>query len=656
MEDLEKNSFNKKNEINVCMSCDNNYSKHAGVVIASILSNASNKDVLSIYILDGGISEERKQEILSLKEIKNCKIQFVNVDSNLFDDYRQIKTHSYITIPAYYRLKLASLLPDISKIIYFDCDIIVRAGLSKLFNEDISGYALAGVRDTKKKQLKLNPNYINSGVLLLNLDYWRKENVEEKLLNFTKENIDNIKTGDQEILNKCLAGKIKVVEDEWNVQSSNFTNRSSYTNNPKVIHFVAKNKPWDGKSYSYHKNEYFKYLQLTPWKLDDKELKKALKSTAAAYAKYRPLFIIRPRFYKALYKTYIEPLFGTKKPVIKNNTFIVWEPCSQSHSEVVPGYVKYLLDLGYNVSVLVHPNRLKEGLFSKFDDKHVFLNKMTPKQIKKFFKVSDLDDIEGVLVTTVGKICDEMHFDEAYNTFNKNVDKSKLFFVSHESVHAIDNGTWREKNITLRKLNYKGAKSVVVNPHYFGDVKITPKNEITNFIMIGAIKPYKKNDNTIIEAVKKLIADRITNFKVTVIGKGRIKNIPSEIRKYFDLKGRLPFNKMYEELEKGDFLLTAYDEEKPEHIRYNTTGTSGNFQLVYGFLKPVVITKGFASINEFNDGNSIIYETPKDYANAMKKGIDLTQNQYQEMQNNLRVTAEGIYKNSLQNLEELIDG
>lgn len=291
--------------INVCLACDDNYSKYAGVVVASILENAANNDNVSIYILDGGISETRKQEILSLKSIKDCKIEFVKIDSNLFEDYNQIKTHSYITLPAYYRLKSASLLPNIRKIIYFDCDVIVKSSLSNLFNIDVTAYALAGVRDINKRMLKKNPDYVNSGVLLLNLDYWRKENIEEKLLNFTKENIDNIKTGDQEVLNRCLLGKIKVVDDEWNVQSSNFTNRSSYTNSPKVVHFVAKNKPWNGNSYSYHKNLYFKYLQLTPWKLNEDELKEKLKSTALNYFKYKPMFLFRPRFYEALFKTYI---------------------------------------------------------------------------------------------------------------------------------------------------------------------------------------------------------------------------------------------------------------------------------------------------------------------------------------------------------------
>ena len=62
----------------------------------------------------------------------------------------------------------------------------------------------------------------------------------------------------------------------------------------------------------------------------------------------------------------ILPVFS--RPVIKTdeNTFVVWEPCSQSHSEVVPGYAKYLLDLGYSVSIVVKPEHYHSGLFSRF--------------------------------------------------------------------------------------------------------------------------------------------------------------------------------------------------------------------------------------------------------------------------------------------------
>ena len=648
------------NNINVCISCDDNYSKYAGVVIASILSNASQNDSLSIYILDGGVSAKHKEDIFALKSIKNCEINFIDIDQSLFAEYTKIKTHSYVTVATYYRLKLSSLLPNVDRIIYFDCDMVVNSSLKDLFNIEMDECLIAGVKDINKRMLKKNPTYVNAGMLVFDLKNMRKDNTEDKFLAWTIQNVESIKVGDQTIINEVCKNKIKIVHDKWNVQSSNFTNRSNYTNKPCVVHFVAKKKPWHWASFSYHRDLYFKYLQLTPWKLSEEEYKKWTKDNQIAslieYLKYRPTFFLRPRFYEALFKTYLEPLFEPKKPIIKYNTFIVWEPCSKSHSEVVPGYVKYLLDLGYHVSVLVHSDRVKEGLFSRFKNENLTLNKMSKKEILKYFKQSDLSDVEGVLVTTSGKICDEIHFEEAYNTFNKNIEKSKIFLVSHESKHALDNGTWREKNITLRELNYKGAKSVVVNPHYFGDVAITPKNQVTNFVMVGAIKPYKKNDNTIIEAVLELHNKGITNFKITVIGKGHIKNIPQQIRGYFDLKGRLPFNKMYEELENADFLLTAYDEENPAHIRYNTTGTSGNFQLVYGFIKPVVITEGFASINEFDERNSIIYKNPQDYANAMKRGIDLTSEEYQGMQTNLKLVAERIYQKSLRNMEALING
>ena len=120
--------------INICLACDDNYSKYAGVVIASALANANEDDNLHIYILDGGITSVHKEEILSLKIIKDCEITFVQIDESLFEDYKKVKTHSYISLATYYRLKLTSLLDYIDKIIYFDCDFIINSSLKELFN------------------------------------------------------------------------------------------------------------------------------------------------------------------------------------------------------------------------------------------------------------------------------------------------------------------------------------------------------------------------------------------------------------------------------------------------------------------------------------------------------------------------------------------
>lgn len=295
--------------INVCLACDNNYAKYAGVVIASVLANSKDDESLNFYILDGGISESKKTEILSLKSIKDCKIEFVQIEESMFEDYKKVATHKYISIATYYRLRLATLLPEVERIIYFDCDMVVNSSLNNLFNVELGENIIAGVRDINKRMLQQNPSYINAGMVLFDLNKIREENIEQKFYDYTNENFETIKMGDQTIINEVLKGRIKIVEDEWNVQSSNFTNRSSYTKHPYIIHYVAKRKPWHFGSFSVHRQLYFKYLQMTPWKLNgfkEKFYWYYLNQVMSLinYVIYRPLFLFRPRFYEAIFKSY----------------------------------------------------------------------------------------------------------------------------------------------------------------------------------------------------------------------------------------------------------------------------------------------------------------------------------------------------------------
>jgi len=304
------------NIINICLSCDDNYAEHAGVVIASILANAKPEDEPVFYILDGDISDKHKQEILELKKIKDCKINFISINKDNFSEYRKVKSHEYITLATYYRLLLPTLLPDVSRVIYLDCDMIVLTSLFDLFYRNMYGCPIAGVHDIKRKRVRENKTYVNAGMLVIDLDKTRELKLEEKFLEWTKRHIDTIKVGDQEIINEVCRDNICIVDDRWNVQSSNFTNRSSYTRYPKIIHYTAKIKPWHFGSFSYHRNLYFKYLQMTPWKLSRKEFRRWTrenqKASVIAYFKYRPHFFLRPKFYRAVYETYVKKEYKPK--------------------------------------------------------------------------------------------------------------------------------------------------------------------------------------------------------------------------------------------------------------------------------------------------------------------------------------------------------
>ena len=100
-------------------------------------------------------------------------------------------------------------------------------------------------------------------------------------------------------------------------------------------------------------------------------------------------------------------------------------------------------------------------------------------------------------------------------------------------------------------------------------------------------------------------------------------------------------------------MLTSYNET---HSRYITTGTSGNFQLIYGFLKPCILIESFARINRFDNKNSILYKEPKDYANALEKAIKMNEDEYEVMQNALKQTVVEVYNDSLNNLKGALNG
>ena len=294
-------------DINICLACDDNYARYAGVVIASVLANAASNEKLHFFILDGGITPENHAKLEALKDLRHCDITFVPIDEALFEDYKKVKTHEYITLATYYRLKISSLLPQVDRVIYMDCDVVVNHSLSELFNSDLGESAIAGVSDLNKRRVRKNPTYVNAGMLIMDIANIRKYDLEKRFLDYTRKNIDHITCGDQEIINEVCKGEIKLLDESWNVQSSNFVNRSSYTPEPRIIHFVARRKPWHGGSLSVHRDLYFNYLQMTPWALSAKELEKfeigSKRALRLAYFKYRPFFWLRPRFYAAWFKT-----------------------------------------------------------------------------------------------------------------------------------------------------------------------------------------------------------------------------------------------------------------------------------------------------------------------------------------------------------------
>lgn len=258
--------------IYICMACDERYAEILGVSLASIAQNKAADDSVYIYVIDCGISFKSKERITRYFQANhNFHVFFISIDLEQFSVFKKDLEKSHISISTYSRLLLSSLLPsNIKKVIYLDCDTIVRTSLQDLFCTEMQTDTM-GVRDVLEpyntQRLKLS-KYVNAGVLLIDLEKWRQEKTEAKLLFFALNKIGQLKYFDQDVINVVLQDRISYLDVLWNAQTSPYPGSSKqnrYAKTAHIIHFVSDLKPWVSNINHPFQAEWFKYRKRSPW-------------------------------------------------------------------------------------------------------------------------------------------------------------------------------------------------------------------------------------------------------------------------------------------------------------------------------------------------------------------------------------------------------
>ncbi|WP_227269964.1 hypothetical protein [Roseobacter weihaiensis] len=344
-------------------------------------------------------------------------------------------------------------------------------------------------------------------------------------------------------------------------------------------------------------------------------------------------------------------------PEIDGNTVVLWEPCSLSHGEIVPGYAQILLDIGHRVVVLMTPQRLDEGLFSRFEHPRLVLTRLTQRQIARFVKKPHIHKARAVLISTAGKLPHASDTSVDLRAVFGSKIPQNLHMVEHDAKAQIDAEVWSDQSITLRTLDYKGNASVVVNPHKFGEVEVTPKSSgQTIFLLVGAARPKRRNQNLVYDAAERLIDAGETDFEIRMIGKRGGNEIPPRLVPHVVELGRLDFREMYREVENCDFIVTAFQADNPDHVPYKTVKTTGSFQLCYGFHKPCILQCDFATGTALTPQNSLFYGTDAEMYDALHQAINMSADAYETMQTAMASSASALYAQSVRNMEMLLNG
>lgn len=263
-----------KNEISVVYICDEYYLMPTCVSIQSIYANKKNS-VYNIYILGVELSDKSKKLIESIK-LKDINIKLLTFENK----YEYINTtHVYVSKAALFKFDIPLILKNLNKVLYIDSDTIVTDDLAELYNTDLTDYYAGVVKDlTSLYVFKDNERvgtqfYFNSGMMLLNLDNLRKDDIPQKLLQY-KLNSSSVKYMDQDCFNVVLASKLKFLSTEYNFMTSN---EELYDKNiceknlkkPVIVHFTPQ-KPWKTGKMPYAKiwDSYFKQSACKNYKLE----------------------------------------------------------------------------------------------------------------------------------------------------------------------------------------------------------------------------------------------------------------------------------------------------------------------------------------------------------------------------------------------------
>ena len=233
------------------------YVPYICVTINSIIVN--NKDYsVTIYVLSDYISPKGMRLLNEVVSKGNANLQVHIVDDTILKGLKD--TWSIYT---WYRVLLPKVLSeDVHRVLYLDADTLVTADVSDLFKMDMTEKAIAGSIDILSfdsetfERCKYEPEkkYLCAGVMLMNLDYWRENELTKKIVEWGKENDARIKFPDQDTINYICRNNKIILPMRYGILGVYFVDKVFYEqpylndlkeciSSPAIIHYAGEN-PW----------------------------------------------------------------------------------------------------------------------------------------------------------------------------------------------------------------------------------------------------------------------------------------------------------------------------------------------------------------------------------------------------------------------------
>lgn len=253
-------------EIPIFFSVDDHYAPFLAAALNSAVKNASPQRQYRAIILHQALSRENQERLARLAS-SHFSIEFVEMKEGMESITDRMSNRlrcDYFTLTIYFRLFIPAMFPQYDKGIYIDSDVILLGDLAELFDTHIGDNLIAACADKSVVDVPelarymeeavgvSRYEYINSGVLLMNLKALREKEFHKHFLRLLETYHFDCIAPDQDYINAICNGKIHYLDSVWDAMPNE---NALPLESARLIHYNLFSKPWcyDGVQYG----EYF---------------------------------------------------------------------------------------------------------------------------------------------------------------------------------------------------------------------------------------------------------------------------------------------------------------------------------------------------------------------------------------------------------------
>ena len=254
--------------MDIFFSVNNSWAEQLQTAMVSVLENNSWGSI-HFHVLTVSLSPEARKGVERLiNRYPNCDVDYPIIERSLLEKYHISMEDGFKE--ASFRYFIPLLYPQLKKALYLDVDLVCRKSLRTLWETDLSGFYCAGVRDLCIEKSHWKPTvglqeadlYINSGVLLLNLEKIRQDEMPKKLAE-TDECLHGIAIyRDQDVINVAFRGKIKELDSIYNFCNDNMHDHKRKRGRAVLVHYNGPGKPWKWNCTHKLRRSWRKYAKL----------------------------------------------------------------------------------------------------------------------------------------------------------------------------------------------------------------------------------------------------------------------------------------------------------------------------------------------------------------------------------------------------------